>query len=36
VVAVMNFYTRSCPESTRPALLNQHLFGDEDPGTVSE
>jgi len=36
VVAVMNFYTRSCPESTRPALLNQHLFGDEDPDTVSE
>jgi hypothetical protein len=28
VVAVMNFYTRSCPEeSTRPAGLNQHLFG---------
>lgn len=38
VVAVMNFYTRSCPESTRPAELNQHLFGDgiEDQGTVSE
>ena len=28
VVAVMNFYTRSCPESTRPAELNRHLFGD--------
>jgi hypothetical protein len=28
VVAVMNFYTRMCPEeSTRPAGLNQHLFG---------
>ncbi len=28
VVAVMNFYTRSCPEeSTRPIGLNQHLFG---------
>ncbi|HEY6314785.1 MAG TPA: hypothetical protein VIY52_28840 [Streptosporangiaceae bacterium] len=28
VVAVMNFYTRSCPESTtRPLGLNQHLFG---------
>jgi hypothetical protein len=31
VVAVMNFYTRSCPESmTRPVGLNQHLFGDDD------
>jgi hypothetical protein len=30
VVAVMNFYTRSCPESTtRPHGLNQHLFGDD-------
>jgi hypothetical protein len=29
VVAVMNFYTRSCPESTRPPGLNQHLFGDD-------
>jgi hypothetical protein len=28
IVAVMNFYTRSCPESTtRPAGLNRHLFG---------
>ncbi len=27
IVAVMNFYTRSCPESTRPAELNRHLFG---------
>ena len=27
VVAVMNFYTESCPESTRPSGLNQHLFG---------
>jgi hypothetical protein len=27
VVAVMNFYTRSHPESTRPAELNRHLFG---------
>jgi hypothetical protein len=28
VVAVMNFYTRSCSESTtRPFGLNQHLFG---------
>lgn len=29
VVAVMNFYTKSCPESTRPAELNRHLYGDE-------
>jgi hypothetical protein len=29
VVAVMNFYTRSCPESTRPAELNRHLFGED-------
>ena len=29
VVAVMNFYTGSCPESTRPPELNRHLFGDE-------
>lgn len=28
VVAVMNFYTTSCPESTRPLELNRHLFGD--------
>lgn len=27
VVAVMNFYTTSCPESTRPLELNRHLFG---------
>lgn len=27
VVAVMNFYTESCPESTRPQGLNRHLFG---------
>jgi len=27
VVAVMNFYTESCPESTRPSELNRHLFG---------
>ncbi len=30
VVAVMNFYTRSCPETTRPVELNRHLFGDGD------
>lgn len=28
VAAVMNFYTASCPESTRPAELNRHRFGD--------
>ena len=28
VVAVMNFYTTSCLESTRPLELNRHLFGD--------
>lgn len=28
VVAVMNFYTGSCPESTRPPELNRHRFGD--------
>lgn len=28
VVAVMNFYTRSCPESSRPPELNRHRFGD--------
>ena len=28
VVAVMNFYTRSCPETTRPSELNRHLYGD--------
>ncbi len=27
VVAVMNFYTQSCPEWTRPLDLNRHLFG---------
>lgn len=29
VVAVMNFYLKSCPESTRPPELNRHLFGEE-------
>jgi hypothetical protein len=29
VVAVMNFYTESCPEDTRPKELNRHLYGDE-------
>jgi len=28
VAAVMNYYTESCPESTRPPELNQHLYGD--------
>jgi hypothetical protein len=28
VVAVMNFYTASCPESTRPPELNRHLYGE--------
>jgi hypothetical protein len=28
IVAVMNFYTESCPESTRPQELNRHRFGD--------
>jgi len=28
IVAVMNFYTESCPESTRPSELNRHLFGE--------
>lgn len=28
VVAVMNFYTGSYPESTRPRELNRHLYGD--------
>jgi hypothetical protein len=28
IAAVMNFYTVGCPESTRPAVLNRHLFGD--------
>lgn len=32
VVAIMNYYTKSRPESTRPAELNRHLFGqDADP-----
>jgi hypothetical protein len=28
VVAVMNFYTDSSPESARPRELNRHLYGD--------
>jgi hypothetical protein len=29
VVAAMNYYTESFPESTRPAAINQYLFGKE-------
>ena len=29
IVAVMNFYTESCPETSRPRELNRHLYGDE-------
>jgi hypothetical protein len=29
VVAVMNFYTESCPESTRSRELNRHLYGND-------
>jgi hypothetical protein len=29
VLADMNFYTESSPESTRPTELNRHLYGDE-------
>jgi hypothetical protein len=29
IVAVMNFYTESCPESNRPRELNRHLYGDD-------
>lgn len=29
VVAVMNYYTDECPESTRPPELNQYLYGDQ-------
>jgi hypothetical protein len=28
IVAVMNFYTESCPEWSRPTALNRHLYGD--------
>jgi hypothetical protein len=36
IVAVMNFYTQSCPESTRPPELNRHLFGQYDGSGISE
>jgi hypothetical protein len=29
VVAVMNYYTESCPETTRPPELNRHRFGED-------
>jgi hypothetical protein len=29
IVAVMNYYTDDCPESTRPPELNRHLYGDQ-------
>jgi hypothetical protein len=29
IVAVMNYYTESCPESTRPPELNRHRFGED-------
>jgi hypothetical protein len=29
IIAAMNFYTESCPESTRSKELNRHLYGDE-------
>jgi len=28
IVAVMNYYTNECPESTRPPELNRYLYGD--------
>jgi hypothetical protein len=28
ILAAMNFYTESFPESTRPSVLNHHLYGD--------
>jgi hypothetical protein len=28
IVAIMNFYTESSPESSRPRELNRHLYGD--------
>jgi hypothetical protein len=28
IVAVMNYYTESCPESSRPPELNRHLYGE--------
>ncbi len=36
IVAVMNFYTESCPESTRPAELNRHLNGDKQSASPQE
>ena len=31
IVAVMNYYTESSPESARPPELNKHLYGDQQP-----
>ena len=28
IVAAMNFYTESCPETTRPPEINKYLFGE--------
>ena len=36
IVAVMNFYTKSCPESTRPSELNRHLHGGTSPGPQAD
>jgi 2OG-Fe(II) oxygenase superfamily len=30
ITAVMNYYTASSPESTRPRQLNRHLYGDQE------
>jgi hypothetical protein len=35
VLAVMNYYTESCPESTRPRELNRHLYGDPGLSTLA-
>jgi hypothetical protein len=35
IVAVMNYYTESCTESTRPWELNRHLYGDDDLASFS-
>jgi hypothetical protein len=29
IVAVMNFYSDDCPETSRPRELNRHLYGDD-------
>jgi hypothetical protein len=35
VLAVMNYYTESFPESTRPRELNHHLYGDPGLSTLA-